>query len=82
MKNRLAFIKKTFSFPKLSWVLIWIVISFIGCYFRLYPLRTHVPDEIKDKATMIVVMKLKSEIVIGSHTLLFPSFPGFRPRPL
>jgi len=51
--------KKTLLF---RYVLIWIIASSIGLYSRFYPLRTYAPRESSEKATVLVLSKLKNQV--------------------
>ena len=46
----------------LPFIAIWLIASFIGCFFRLYPLRHHVSNDSTEKATLLVLSNLRKKI--------------------
>ena len=41
------------------WVLAWVILCILSCYVRLYPLRSHMWDDARDQATLIVIYNIK-----------------------
>ena len=41
------------------WVLAWVVLLILSSYIRLYPLRSHMWDDAREQATMMVVYNIK-----------------------
>ncbi len=46
----------------LKYIFIYFIAISIGLYFRLYPLRQHLPEDISEKATVFVLSQLKAKI--------------------
>lgn len=49
----------TKKFKWWPWALAWLVLVAASCYIRLYPLRTHIWDNAREQATLMVVYNLK-----------------------
>ncbi len=45
-----------------GFLLAWIIVSAIGIHMRLYPLRHHTSDEVKDKASLLVITQIKQTV--------------------
>jgi hypothetical protein len=41
------------------WALAWLILVILSCYIRLYPLRSHMWDDARDQATLLVVYNIK-----------------------
>lgn len=54
------------KFPKI-WICCWLTAAVLSCYIRLYPLRAHMWDPTYDKASLMVVYKLKSSLLEQIH---------------
>ena len=74
-------IKDIISSRRTSFIIIWLIVSAVGCYFRLYPLRTYTPDEISEKASLFVVNKLRTEIR-KTITEIYPQLSPLQRRKL
>jgi hypothetical protein len=45
------------------WMLAWALLAVLSCYIRLYPLRSHMWDNTRDQATIIVAYNIKQALV-------------------
>ena len=40
-------------------MLAWLVLAILSCYMRLYPMRSHMWDDAREQATLLVIYKIK-----------------------
>jgi asparagine N-glycosylation enzyme membrane subunit Stt3 len=41
------------------WAVAWLVLAILSCYVRLYPLRSHLWDDAREEATLLVIYNVK-----------------------
>ncbi len=41
------------------WMLAWFMLAILSCYIRMYPLRSHMWDDAREQATLIVIYNIK-----------------------
>jgi len=57
-----GFMQKSKLLQIIPYLLLFIIPVLIGTYFRLYPLLNYTPDSLHEKATLLVIAKLREKI--------------------
>jgi len=45
------------------WAVAWLILAILSCYIRLYPLRSHMWDDARDQATLLVIYHIKQTLL-------------------